>query len=103
MRWQPGSRTTLSERSVILEQPLDVIEFDLRPRRIGETAAQLFKNAADPLHIDLAGNLDARIIAELPAMQRPPQRVGLIVAALPARPTARTVLSLSITLALLHG
>src|SRR6476619_5003485 len=30
----------------ILQQPLDVVEFELRPQRIGEALAQLFENAA---------------------------------------------------------
>ncbi len=50
---------------IILQQPLDVIEFDLRTLRIGEPAAQFFQNPANPLHIDFAGNLDRQVVAEI--------------------------------------
>jgi hypothetical protein len=43
-------------RLVVLQQPLNVVELDLRPRRIGQAAAQLFQDPAHPLHIDLAGD-----------------------------------------------
>ncbi|MDB5628692.1 MAG: hypothetical protein JWQ51_1032, partial [Tardiphaga sp.] len=69
-------------RSIILQQPLDVIEFDLRTLRIAETAPQLFENAPDALDIDLAGNLDREILADVAAAQWPPQRIALIAAAL---------------------
>jgi hypothetical protein len=46
-----------AEALIILQQPLDVIEFDLRALRIGKAAAQFFQNPAHPLHIDLAGIL----------------------------------------------
>jgi hypothetical protein len=42
---------------IILQQPLEVIEFNLRALRIGKTAAEFFQNPAHPLHIDFAGNL----------------------------------------------
>ena len=49
---------------VILQQPLDVIEFDLRALGIGEAAAEFFQYPAHPLHIDFAGNLHGKVIAE---------------------------------------
>jgi hypothetical protein len=69
-------------RLIILQQPLDVIEFDLRALRIGQPAAQLFQNAANPLHVDFAGNLDRQIVAEFAPAQRPPQGIVGIAAAL---------------------
>src|SRR5512145_967995 len=49
-------------RSIILQQPLDVIELDLRAGRIGQAAAQFFEDAAHPLHVDLAGDLHRVIV-----------------------------------------
>src|ERR1700712_2426715 len=56
----PGTRIL----SVILQQPLDVIEFDLRALRIAEAAAQFLENPAHPLHVDFAGDLDRQVVAE---------------------------------------
>ena len=48
---QAGAMTSVRRAlSIILQQPLDVIEFDLRAGRIGETAAQFFEDPAHPLH-----------------------------------------------------
>src|ERR1700694_4692631 len=92
----------LKEVLIILQQPLDVIELDLRTLRIGEAAAEFFQNPAHPLHIDFAGNLHRQIVAEFAPVQRPSERVALIPAALlPARPIARAV-ALSVAIALLH-
>src|SRR3984957_15962720 len=88
--------------SIILQQPLDVIEFDLRAGRIGEAAAQFFQDAAHPLHVDLAGDLDREVVAEFAPVQRPSQRIALIAAALlPAGAIAGTV-ALAVAIALLH-
>ena len=87
---------------VILQQPLEVIELDLRTLRVGEAAAQFFQNPAHPLDVDLAGDLHREIVAEFAPMQRPSQRVGLIAAALlPAGAIAGT-LALPLAFALLH-
>ena len=63
-------------RSIILQQPLDVIELDLRAGRIGQAAAQFFEDAAHPLHVDLAGDLHRVIVGELIVAQRPSERNG---------------------------
>src|SRR4051812_200 len=65
--------------SIILQQPLDVVEFELRALGVAEAAAQFFQDAAHPLHVDLAGNLYREIVAEFAAVQRPAQ--GIAVAA----------------------
>ena len=46
----------------ILEQPLEIIELDLRAQRIGEAAAQLLENAARALHVDLARHFDIGVV-----------------------------------------
>src|SRR6266567_6709741 len=90
------------EPLIILQQPLDVIEFDLRALRIGEAAAKFFQNPAHPLHIDFAGNLHRQIVAEFASMQRPPERIVTIAAALlPASAITRAI-ALSLAIALLH-
>jgi len=45
-------------RLIILQQPLEIIELDLRTLRIGEAAAQFFQDPAHPLHVDFARNFD---------------------------------------------
>src|SRR5260370_3344850 len=86
---------------IILQQPLDVIEFDLRALRIGETAAEFFQNAANPLHVDFAGDLHRVIVTVFVSAQRPSERIGAIgTALLPADAIAGTV-ALSL-IALLH-
>src|SRR3954451_4800090 len=88
--------------SIILQQPLDVIEFDLRAQRIAETAAQLFQNPAHPLHVDFAGNLHRQIVAELSAAQRPAKLLPAAAAAvLPAGAMAGAIV-LPVAVARLH-
>src|ERR1700710_2675374 len=90
-------------RLIILQEPLDVIEFDLRALRIGKPAAEFFQNPAHPLHIDFAGDLDREIVAIFALIQRPPQGIVLIAAALlPAGAIAGSV-ALPLAFALLHG
>src|SRR6516165_11266417 len=85
---------------IILQQPLDIIELDLRPRRIGKTAPQLFEDAADPLHIDFARDHPRQLVIFV-RPQRTPERVGRVgTRLLPAGALARTVALL--TVALLH-
>ena len=65
------SRSASASRSIILQQPLDVIEFDLRAGRVGETAAQFFQDPAHPLHVDLAGDFHRIVVVELVVTHRP--------------------------------
>src|ERR1700761_1409283 len=104
-RWIRGSSprmTPVSVTSIVLQQPLDVIELDLRTLRIGQTAAEFFENAAHPLHIDLARNLHGQVVAEILPVQRPSQRIALpAVTLLPAGDIAGAV-ALTIAVTLLH-
>src|SRR5260370_28983174 len=68
------------------QQTLDVIELELRPLRVGEAPAQLLENAARALHVDLAGNFHAQIVAEIVAAHRSAERVGVLLRA--RRPVA---------------
>src|SRR5437762_13537887 len=91
----------LDEALIIFQQPLDVIEFDLRALRIGEAAAEFFQNAANPLHIDFTGDLHRVIIAVFVPLQPPSERIRAIgTALLPADAITGTV-ALSL-IALLH-
>src|ERR1044072_8169399 len=69
-----------AERSalVILQTPLGIVEPDRRRVGIGEAAAQLLEDAADALHVDLAGNLDRVVVAEFAAVQGTSERIGLV-------------------------
>src|ERR1700730_17973257 len=87
----------------MLEQPLDVIELDLRALRIGQAAAELFENPAHPLHIDFAGNFYRQVVAELAPVQRPPQGIALVAAALLSAGAIAWTVALSVAVALLHG
>src|SRR5215470_11923477 len=67
--------------SEILQQPLDVVELELRAEALAEAAAQLLENAACALHVDLARHLDGGVVAVVAAAQRPAERVGILVGA----------------------
>src|SRR5262249_20352617 len=85
---------------IILQQPFDIVELTLRPRRIAQTAAQLFENPTHALHVDLAGDHPRQFVAIFAPAQRTPQGIGLTAIALPAADMlARTV---TLPLALLH-
>jgi len=68
--------------SIILQQPLDVIELDLRAGRVGEAAAQFFEDATDPLYVDLAGDFHRVIVVELIVAKRPSNRIVAVGASL---------------------
>lgn len=51
--------------SEALEQALDVIEFELRPKTFAEPAPQLFQNTPRALRIDLSWDAHRRIVAIL--------------------------------------
>src|SRR5436190_12029018 len=94
-----------NSRSIILQQPLDVVEFDLRAVGIGEAAAELFEDAADALDVDLAGDLHREVVAEFATAQRTAERIGLVAAALlAAGAVAGTgAVLLAVAVALPHG
>src|ERR1700733_3647798 len=90
--------------SIILQQPLDVIEFDLGPLRVTQPPAKLFENPAHPLYIDLTGNLHRQIVAEILPMHRASQGIALgAVARLTAGAGTAGAVALAVAVLLLHG
>src|ERR1700761_305501 len=87
--------------SIVLQQPLDVVEFDLRAKAFAEAAAQLLENAAHALDVHLAGDFHRQVV-ELVAAQRTAQRVAVAARALlPAGAVAGSVV-LAVAVAGLH-
>src|SRR5690349_18786338 len=68
-------------RSIIFQQPLDVIELKLRAEALAEALAQLLENAAGPLHVDLSRHLDGGVVAVVAPTQRTAEWVGILVGA----------------------
>src|SRR3954466_9511133 len=93
----------MTENSKILQQPLDVVEFDLRARAIPQAAAEGLEDATDALGVDLAGDLDRVVVAQIAAVKGATERIGLLIAAalLTAGPVAGTI-ALPVAIALLH-
>src|ERR1700679_1694952 len=87
---------------IILQQALEVVEFDLRALRIGEAAAEFFENPAHPLDVDFAGNLHRQIVAIFAPVQRPSERIALVAAALLAAGAIAGTIALPVAIALLH-
>src|SRR5262249_11769285 len=84
--------------SIFLQQPLDIVELDLRSRGIGEAAAQLFEDAAHLLHVHLSRDLAGEIVVFV-RTKGPAKRVRRVGAGLlAAHPVARAL----IAIALLH-
>src|SRR4029077_6861666 len=90
------------KRSIILQQPLDVIELDLRAVRIAEAAAELFQNSARPLHVDFAGNHLRQFVAEFASAQRTSERIGLIAAILLTAHAVAGSVGLPVAVSLMH-
>src|ERR1700730_4739537 len=79
--------------SIILQQPLDVIDLDLRAQRMAEPPPQLLENAARALHIDLTRYLDAAVAIQAAVaigIAVAPERVG-VVGARPAVAAGRPI------------
>src|SRR5438874_4076577 len=72
---------TARARSIVFQQPLDVIEFELRAEVLAETLAQLLENAACALHVDLARHLDRGVVAIVAPAQRTAERIGVLAGA----------------------
>src|SRR5581483_9324802 len=89
--------------SIILQEPLDVVELDLRPRGVGEAAAQLFQNAAHPLHVHLARDHPGELIAPLTTAQGPAERIGAIGPRLLAAHAVAEAVAGLVAVTLLHG
>src|ERR1700683_2432267 len=64
-------------RSVILQEPLDVIELLLRTQHVAKPPPQLLDNAAGALHVDLARHFHREIVAVIAAVQRPAERISI--------------------------
>src|SRR5208337_2537905 len=64
-------------RSIILEQPFDVIELFLRAQHVAKAAAQFLDDAAGALHVDLARHLHRIVVAVVVPAQRTAERVGI--------------------------
>src|SRR5262245_108670 len=65
--------------SKILQQPLDIVEFELRAEAFAEAAAQLLENAARALHVDLARHLDGGVVPVVAPAQRAAERIGVLL------------------------
>src|SRR5262249_1021929 len=75
----------------IPQQPLDVVELELRAEAFAEAPAQFFQNAPRALHVDLARHLDRGVVAVLAPAQGPPERVALLLGARPPEPAGLAV------------
>src|SRR3954470_21904595 len=94
--------TKAATASKILQQPLDIVEFDLRARAIPQAAAELLEDAPDALGVDLAGDLDRVVVAQIAAVKGAAERIGLIAAALLAAGPVAGTIALPVAIALLH-
>src|SRR6478735_5084841 len=92
----------MTENSKILQQPLDVVELDLRARAIPQAATELLEDAADALGVDLAEDLDRVVVAQIAAVKWATERIGLIAAALLSFAPFAGAIALPVTIALLH-
>src|SRR4029077_15813719 len=69
-------------KSKALQQPLDIVELELRATALAEALAQFFQNAARTLGIDLARHLHGDVVAIFVAAQRTAERIGVLLRAL---------------------
>ncbi len=81
--------------SIILEQPLDVVELELRPHGLAEALAQLVEDAAGALDVSLERHLHGRVVIVAAVVHLAAERIGAVLGALPAGSTG---LSLSVAL-----
>ena len=75
----------------ISQQPLDVFKLELRAEVLAEAPAQFFQNAPRALHVDLARDLDRRVVAVVAPAQGPAERVGLLLGARRPEPAGPAV------------
>src|SRR5690242_20330490 len=66
---------------IVLQQPLDIIELELRAKALTEALAQFLQDSPCALHVDLTRHLDRGVIAVVAAPQRPAERIGVLVGA----------------------
>src|SRR2546430_3525938 len=74
-------RATTLAPSEILQQPLDVVELELRAEALAEAPAQLFEDAARALHVDLARHLDGGVVPVVAPAQGTAERIGVLIGA----------------------
>src|SRR3954452_16607803 len=72
--------------SIIPQQPLDIIELELRAEALAEAAAQLLDDAAGALHVDFAPDPYGGVVGGVAPAPQPGERVGLLLGALPSEP-----------------
>src|SRR4029453_434997 len=81
-----SSRSSSRPRAVfrrleIPEQPLDIVELELRAEGLAEEPAQFLEDAPRALHVDLARHLDRGVVAVVAPPQGPAERGGLLLGA----------------------
>src|SRR5258708_17845632 len=86
--------------SIILQQALDVVEFELWPERFAEATAKFLYDPARALRVDLARHLDGGVVAVIASAQRAAERVGLLLS--PTRTEAAGLAVVSGPLVLPH-
>src|SRR5215471_13018860 len=86
----------------IPQQPLDVVELELRAEVLAEAPAQFFQNAARALHVDFARHLDRGVVAVLTPAQGSPERIGLLLGARPPEPAGLAIRARTQHALLLH-
>ena len=85
-----------------MQQPLDVVELELRAEVLAEAAPQLLQNAARTLNVDFARHLYSGIIAIVATAQRTAERVRFLLRARGSNPTGVAVGSRPYHALLLH-
>src|SRR3569832_1906485 len=95
--------TTEPWTSIVLQEPLEIIELDLRTLRVAQTAAKLFQNPPPPLHIDLTGNLHRQIVAVVLAMLGSSHWIALPPNTQKPTNTNTQTIALAVAILLLHG
>src|SRR6202035_166526 len=81
-KWKPvfgkdhAPLKTASEK--VLQQPLQIIELELRPIRIAEPAAQLLEHAPRALHVDFARHFHGEVVAIFARAHRTAQGIGAL-------------------------
>src|SRR5262249_49294757 len=75
----------------IPQQPLDIVELELRAEGLAEAPAQLLEDAPRALHVDLAWHLDRGVVAVIAPAERPAERIGLLLGARRPEPAGLAV------------
>src|SRR5262249_42998032 len=84
VRFELNPSSDICPPSSVLEipqQPLDVIQLDLRTEGVAEPPAQFFENAARALNVDFTRHLHGRIVAVLVSAHWSAERIGVLLGA----------------------